>query len=84
MSPDWIGWAASAVLIVTLARQIHTQSKDPSAKGVSRWLFAGQITASAGFIIYSWLLHNWIFIVTNALIMVTAIIGQVVMSRKRE
>ena len=83
MSPDLVGWAASTVLVVTLARQIHTQSKDASAKGVSRWLFAGQIAASAGFIVYSWMLHNWIFIVTNSLVMATAIIGQIVMSRKR-
>lgn len=83
VSPDLIGWVASAILVLTLSRQIHTQSKDKSAKGVSRWLFAGQIAASVGFIAYSWLLHNWVFIITNSAILVTAIVGQVVMSRKR-
>ena len=83
MTPDLIGWAASAVLVVTLARQIHTQSRDASAKGVSRWLFVGQITASVGFIAYSWMLHNWVFIVTNSIVLLTAIVGQVVLSRKK-
>jgi len=83
MSPDMIGWAASLILVATLARQIHTQSKDKSAKGVSHWLFAGQIASSVGFIAYSWMLHNWVFIVTNSVILVTAIIGQLVMLRPK-
>ena len=83
MSPDLIGWLASAILVATLSRQIYTQAKDDSAKGVSRWLFAGQIASSLGFIAYSWMLENRIFIVTNTVILLTAVVGQVVMSRKR-
>lgn len=83
MSPDLIGWIASAILVLTLSRQIHTQWKDTSAKGVSHWLFAGQIASSIGFIAYSWMLENWVFIVTNSTILLTAVVGQVVMSRKR-
>ena len=77
MNPDLVGWAASAILLATLSRQILTQWQDKDAKGVSRWLFAGQIAASTGFIIYSAMLDNWVFIVTNALILLTAVIGQV-------
>lgn len=77
MNPDLVGWAASAVLLATLARQIHTQWQDKEAKGVSRWLFVGQIVASIGFIAYSWLLHNLVFIVTNSLILLTAVVGQI-------
>ncbi len=84
MAPDAIGWAASAILIATLGRQTWTQWKDPDPRGVSRWLFAGQIAASCGFVAYSWLVHNWVFIVTNTLILVTAIIGQVVFLRARK
>lgn len=76
MNPDLVGWAASAVLLATLSRQIHTQWQDKEAKGVSRWLFVGQIVASIGFIAYSWLLHNVVFIVTNSLILLTAVVGQ--------
>jgi uncharacterized protein with PQ loop repeat len=84
MSPDAIGWLASAILLVTLAKQIHKQATQESAEGVSGWLFLGQILASAGFVLYSWLLHNWVFITTNSLIMLTAVIGQWVMWRKKE
>ena len=77
MNPDIVGWSASAVLIATLCRQILTQWRDKDAKGVSRWLFVGQIAASTGFVVYSWLLDNWVFIVTNALILATAVAGQV-------
>src|SRR3546814_832681 len=77
VNPDIVGWAASAVLLVTLSRQIYTQWQDKDAKGVSRWLFVGQIAASCGFIAYSWLLDNLVFIVTNSLILLTAVVGEV-------
>lgn len=83
MSPDLIGWLASAILVATLSRQIWTQARDDSAKGVSHWLFAGQIVSSLGFVAYSWMLENWVFLVTNSIILLTAVVGQVVMSRKR-
>lgn len=83
MPPEVIGWAASAVLLATLIRQIATQLRDGSAQGVSHWLFVGQITASVGFVTYSALVGDWVFIVTNACILATAIVGQVLTSRRR-
>lgn len=73
---DWIGWFASAVLIATLARQIVTQLRCHSTEAVSGWLFFGQSLASIGFIVYSVLLQNTVFIVTNSLILLTALVGQ--------
>jgi MtN3 and saliva related transmembrane protein len=78
---DWIGWAASAVLLATLLRQVYTQWRERSTKGVSRWLFIGQLTASTGFLIYSFLLDNWVFVFTNAALLVTALIGQWIYAR---
>ena len=83
MPADLIGWLASAILIATLARQTWRQWREPDPRGVSHWLFAGQIAASTGFVAYSWLVHNWVFIVTNVLILLTAVIGQVVLLRAR-
>ena len=83
VAPDLIGWTASAILIVTLLRQIWTQSRQPDAQGVSTWLFVGQIAASLGFIVYSVLVGNWVFITTNSVILLTAIVGQLVVWRKR-
>jgi len=83
MPPEVIGWAASAILLATLIRQIATQLRDCSARGVSRWLFVGQIAASVGFVTYSAMVGDWVFIVTNACILVTAIVGQIVTWRRR-
>ena len=80
---DWIGWGASAVLLLTLVHQIRTQARDPQPRGVSPWLFAGQALASAGFITYSALLGNLVFIVTNSLILATAVAGQGVLWRRK-
>jgi uncharacterized protein with PQ loop repeat len=81
--PDLVGWIASAILLATLARQTWRQWREPDPRGVSRWLFLGQIAASVGFVAYSWMLRNWVFIVTNTLILLTAIVGQLALSRAR-
>ena len=81
---ELIGWAAAAILLLTLGRQVYTQWRDRSSKGVSRWLFVGQCAASIAFIVYSWLLGNWVFVVTNALILLTAFIGEVIYLRNRQ
>jgi len=81
MQPDLIGWIASAILIATLARQTWRQWKDPDPRGVSHWLFAGQIAASIGFVAYSWMMRHLVFITTTTLILVTAIGGQWVFLR---
>ena len=83
---DWIGWAATAVLMATLIRQIRKQWIADSVESVSVWLFVGQIAASVLFIIYSALVSNPVFVVTNVLILGTAVVGQVltVIKRRRQ
>lgn len=83
MSPDLLGWAATAVLIATLTRQIYKQHQAGSTDGVSMWLFVGQITASVLFIVYSALVGSIVFVVTNGLILLTAVVGQVLAVRRR-
>ncbi|WP_315388071.1 PQ-loop repeat-containing protein [uncultured Stenotrophomonas sp.] len=80
---DLLGWAATVVLIATLARQIYKQHQDGASEGVSTWLFIGQMTASVLFIIYSVVLGSTVFVVTNSLILLTAITGQVLAVRRR-
>ena len=80
---DAVGWLSSAVLLATLAKQVHKEWHERTTRGVSRWLFLGQTTASLGFVAYSWLVHNWVFVVTNALILVNALIGAGVTARLR-
>jgi len=78
MNPDIIGWASSVVLLLTIFRQVKKQWDAGRSEGVSHWLFIGQMSASTGFIIYSWMLQNWVFVVTNALLLVSAAVGQVI------
>jgi MtN3 and saliva related transmembrane protein len=70
-----IGWASSVILVLTLAKQVHKQWHAGTSEGVSKWLFAGQMAASLGFTIYSVLVKNWVFVVTNALMLLNGIAG---------
>lgn len=73
---DLLGWAATAVLIATLWRQIWKQWTVDDPEAISTWLFVGQITASVLFIAYSAATGSLVFVVTNSLILLTAIAGQ--------
>jgi len=72
---ELIGWAASAVLVMTIVTQVYRQWQQGTSKGVSKWLFIGQMTASAGFLAYSWLIHDMVFLFTNALMVMSAAVG---------
>src|SRR3954468_18490024 len=76
MLTEAVGWISAAVLLATLVRQVYVQWHTEEVQGVSRWLFRGQIAASLGFVVYSVLVENWVFVVTNALIALTALVGQ--------
>lgn len=78
-----IGWASSVILVLTIAKQVWKQWQAGTSEGVSKWLFIGQLGASAGFTIYSWLVHNWVFVVTNALMVVNALVGFAITMRYR-
>lgn len=81
MNPEWLGWASSGVLLATIGRQVYSQWRQRSVQGVSSWLFIGQLTASTGFLIYSVLVDNWVFVFTNAALLVTALLGQYIYRR---
>jgi MtN3 and saliva related transmembrane protein len=83
LATELIGWAAAMVLIVTLGRQVWVQWRERRTQGVSKWLFIGQCAASVLFVLYSWLLGNWVFVVTNLLILATAATGEAIYLRNR-
>ena len=72
---ELIGWAASVTLVCTIGYQVLRQWQSGTSKGVSHWLFVGQIAASVGFVIYSVMVGNLVFIVTNSLLLLSAVIG---------
>ena len=81
-----IGWASSLILLATLIKQVYKQWREGTSEGVSKWLFVGQMSASLGFTIYSWLVNNWVFVVTNSVMLLSALVGLgiVLHHRKRE
>lgn len=75
VSAEWLGWASSFVLVLTIGRQVWRQWRRGTSEGVSQWLFIGQAFASAGFTGYSVLVDNAVFIVTNATLLLAALLG---------
>jgi uncharacterized protein with PQ loop repeat len=86
LSPELVGWSAAVVLLLTISYQVFVQWRSGAVAGVSPWLFTGQLIASTGFLLYSALLQNWVFVVTNAMIGVAALVGKYVdrMNRRRK
>lgn len=80
---EWIGWAAVAVLFATMAGQAWKEWRDRVKHGISKWFFAGQVTASLLFIAYSAMVGNTIFVVGNSLVLAAAIAGGVILLYNR-
>ncbi|MGE8213721.1 hypothetical protein [Stenotrophomonas sp.] len=80
---ECVGWAASVILLATLIRQIVKQAQAEHPETLSTWLFVGQAAASILFVIYSALVGNTIFVITNSCLLLTALAGQWVSRRKR-
>ena len=81
-----VGWASSCILVLTIAKQVYKQWQEGSSEGVSKWLFVGQMAASLGFTVYSWLVSNWVFVVTNAVMLLNGLAGLLIVlhHRRRE
>jgi MtN3 and saliva related transmembrane protein len=81
-----VGWVSSVILVLTIGKQVYKQWREGSSEGVSKWLFVGQISASLGFTVYSWLVSNWVFVVTNAVMLVNGLAGLFIVlhHRRRE
>jgi MtN3 and saliva related transmembrane protein len=86
MGSEAVGWVSSVILVLTIAKQVYKQWQEGSSEGVSKWLFVGQIAASLGFTVYSWLVSNWVFVVTNALMLCNGLLGLLIVihHRRRE
>jgi len=78
-----VGWLSSFVLVLTVGRQVYKQWHDGRSEGVSKWLFVGQLAASTGFTIYSALVKNWVFVVTNGLMLLNAVLGLAIVLHHR-
>ncbi len=80
---ELIGWGSSLILLLTLMRQVFTQWRTRATAGISKWLFVGQLAASTGYVVYSYLLHNWVYVTSNIAILATALVGEGIYMRNR-
>jgi uncharacterized protein with PQ loop repeat len=80
---DLIGWISALILVATISRQVYTEWRTRSIDGLSKWLFIGQLSASMGFTIYSYLVDNWVFVFANFFIFLTAVAGQCIYIRNK-
>lgn len=80
---EFVGWISTFILAATISRQVYTQWKTQSVQGVSHWLFIGQLAASIGFVVYSALVKNWVFVCSNVYILLTAVAGQWIYMQNR-
>ena len=78
-----IGWLSSAILVITIGRQVLKQWHEGTSEGVSTWLFVCQLAASVGFTIYSMLVHNWVLEVTKGLMVVNGLLGYAITARHK-
>jgi uncharacterized protein with PQ loop repeat len=83
MLADIVGWLSAVILALTISRQVYTQWRSRSIGGVSKWLFVGQLTASLGFTVYSYMLDNMVFVCTNFFMFLTAVAGEFIYMRNR-
>ncbi|HVF45235.1 MAG TPA: hypothetical protein VM936_19570 [Pyrinomonadaceae bacterium] len=83
MGTEAVGWVSSGILVLTIAKQVYKQWQEGSSEGVSKWLFVGQMAASLGFTAYSWLVSNWVFVVTNALMLCNGLLGLLIVLHHR-
>ena len=78
-----VGWASSILLLITIIVQVRKQWRTGTNDGVSKWLFLGQVASSVGFTVYSVLTENVVFIVTNAMLLLSNIAGVVIYFKNR-
>lgn len=83
---ELVGWCSSFILVLTIGKQVYKQWHEGTSEGVSKWLFIGQMSASLGFTIYSWLVNNWVFVVTNSVMLLNGLAGFLIVlyHRRRE
>ena len=78
-----IGWAAVAALFFTMAGQAWKQWRDKVTKGIGKYFFLGQVTASSLFLVYSAMLGDQVFVVGNAMVLAAAIAGGLILWMNR-
>lgn len=74
-----LGWAAVTVLFLTMAGQAWKQWRDRVKHGIGKFFFVGQIASSTLFLAYSAMTGDPVFVVGNALVLLAAVAGGLIL-----
>ena len=74
-----IGWSAVAALFLTMTGQAWKQWRDKVKGGIGKYFFVGQITASSLFLVYSAMMGDRVFVVGNAMVLLAAVTGGLIL-----
>ena len=69
MNPEVIGWASALVLLIATLKELQQQWRSRSHAGIWPWFFVCQLSAAAGFTVYSALIGSWVFFAANGMLM---------------
>jgi uncharacterized protein with PQ loop repeat len=83
INPTVFGLLATGILITTLVAQTIKQWREHATRGIARWFFLGQVSASVFFIIYSLQIDSVVFAIANGLILLSALAGYLVLRANR-
>lgn len=71
---DILGYTAGAITSLTFLPQVIKTWKDKSAKDISLNMFLIAATNEVMWIVYGVLLHNWVIIATNSVVLAMSLI----------
>jgi MtN3 and saliva related transmembrane protein len=80
---EWLGWLAATILVITLFVQVKKNWQEKKLKGINPLLYWGQAAASLLFALYSLSINSWVFVVANAVAMISAMVGIYLVYRYR-
>lgn len=74
---DLIGWGSAVVLLPTFGVQVYKQwkARDEPAPASTVWFFILALVGTGGQVVYSWMVENMVYLVLNAVLVVTNGIG---------
>ena len=74
---ELIGWGSALVLLPTFGLQVYKQwkAKDEPAPASTVWFFILALVGVGGQVIYSWMVENMVYLVLNAVLVVTNSMG---------
>jgi hypothetical protein len=80
---ELIGWPAAAILFLRLSRQVYAQWRDGKSPGCLALAVRQAMRGISWFCVPFLAAGQWVFVITNAPILVTPVVGEFIYLRNR-